>query len=325
MLRRRVLRTIIALPLIAPFSRLARADSVLTVRTITLVVGFAAGGGNDIAARLIAKRLAERLGVPVTVENRAGAGGNIAHAYVANAPADGSVILMGSIGPLAIAPHLMKLNYEPLTDLTPLTMGLVFPNVLVVPVSLGVKTLAEFVSMAKQKPGALDYASTGAGSSSHLTGELFNQRAGVEITHVPYKGGSAAMLDLLGGRISAYYSNPSTAAPHIESGKLIALASTGLTRAKSLATIPTIAESGYPGFDAVNWNAFVAPRETSKKIVEILNAEFVAILNAPEIREQLESHGLTPRPGTPEELTAYIKSQSETWGALIRERKITVS
>jgi tripartite-type tricarboxylate transporter receptor subunit TctC len=325
MLRRRVLRTIIALPLIAPISRLARADSVLTVRTITLVVGFAAGGGNDIAARLIAKRLAERLGIPVTVENRAGAGGNIAHAYVANAPADGSVILMGSIGPLAIAPHLMKLNYEPLTDLTPLTMGLVFPNVLVVPVSLGVKTLAEFVSMAKQKPGALDYASTGAGSSSHLTGELFNKRAGVNITHVAYKGGSAAMLDLLGGRISAYYSNPSTAAPHIESKKIIALASTGLTRAQSLAKVPTIAESGYPGFDAVNWNAFVAPRVTSKKIVRALNAELVAILNSPDIRDQLESHGLTPHPGTPEELTAYIHSQSETWGALIRERKITVS
>ena len=325
MLRRRVLSTIAAFPLMPLFSRLARADNVLTARTITLVVGFAAGGGNDIAARLIAKRLSERLGLPVTVENRAGAGGNIAHAYVANAPADGSVILMGSIGPLAIAPHLMKLNYEPLTDLTPLTMGLVFPNVLVVPVSLGVKTLAEFIAMAKQKPGALDYASTGAGSSSHLTGELFNQRAGVEITHVPYKGGSAAMLDLLGGRISAYYSNPSTAAPHIESRKVIALASTGLTRTQSLAQVPTIAESGYPGFDAVNWNAFVAPRLTSKKIVGALNAELVAILNSPDIRDQLESHGLTPHPGTPEELTAYIRSQSETWGALIRERKITVS
>ena len=305
------------------FSRTSFGQEFPPRKPVTLVVGFAAGGGNDVAARMIAKRLAERVGQPVTVDNRAGAGGNIAHAYVAHAPADGSVILLGSIGPLTIAPHLMKLTYDPMTDLTPLTMGLVFPNVLVVPPTLGVSTLAEFVSLAKAKPGGLDFASTGAGSSSHLTGELFNQRAGVEITHIPYKGGSAAMVDLLGGRISAYYSNPSTAAPHIESGKVIALASTGLTRPGSLARLPTIAESGYPGFDATNWNAFVAPRNTPPSIAAGWNRELVAVMNTPDVRDQLEKHGLTPQPGTPEELTQYMISQSEVWGKLIRERKIT--
>jgi len=210
-----------------------------------------------------------------------------------------------------------------MTDLTPLTMGLVFPNVLVVPPTLGVTTLADFVALAKAKPGGLDFASTGAGSSSHLTGELFNLRAGVEITHIPYKGGSAAMVDLLGGRISAYYSNPSTAAPHIDSGKVIALASTGLTRPRSLANLPTIAESGYPGFDATNWNAFVAPRNTPASIAAGWNRELVDVLNTPDVRDQLEKNGLTPQPGTPEDLTRYMISQSEMWGKLIRERKIT--
>jgi tripartite-type tricarboxylate transporter receptor subunit TctC len=186
------------------------------------------------------------LGRTVVVENRAGAGGNPAHQVVSKAAPDGSVILLGSIGPLAIAPHLMNVGYDVQKDLAPLTMGVTFPNVLVVNPTVGVKTLAEFVAKAKAKPGSIDYASTGNGSASHLAGELLNQRAGIDTVHIPYKGGAPALQDLLGGRVAAYYSTPSTAAPHIEAGKLIPLATTGLIRSPFMPNVPSIAESGYP-------------------------------------------------------------------------------
>ena len=181
----------------------------LPQKTLTLVVGFVAGGGADTAARIIARKVGENLKQTIVIDNRAGAGGNLAHQYVASAPPDGSVILLGSVGPLAVAPHMMKVGYDPLKDLAPLTMGVTFPNVLVVNAGLGVKTLAEYIALAKTKPGGLDYASTGSGSASHLAGELFNARAGVEVVHIPYKGGAQAMQDLLAGRVAAYFSVPS--------------------------------------------------------------------------------------------------------------------
>ncbi len=301
----------------------ASAQDFPPKKQVTMVVGFAAGGGADTAARLIAKRLSENIGQQVVVDNRAGAGGNIAHQYVANAAPDGSVILLGSIGPLSIAPHLMKLPYDPVRDLAPITMGLNFPNVLVVNPEIKAKTLAEFIALAKTKTVNLEYASTGAGSASHLAGELFNQRAGVEIVHVPYKGGAPAMVDVLGGRVASYYAVPSTAAPYIETGKVTALATTGLTRAPSLPNVPTIAESGFPGFSATNWYAFVAPGKTPAPILDGWNREIVKVLNEPETRVQLEKHGLTPMPGSRDELARYIASETATWGKVVKERKIT--
>lgn len=291
-------------------------------KTVTLVVGFAAGGATDGAARIIARKLQENIGRPVVVENRAGAGGNLAHQYVAKAAPDGSVILLGSIGPLAIAPHLMNVGYDPQKDLAPLTMGVTFPNVLVVNPTVGVRTLAEFVAKAKARPGSIDYASTGNGSASHLAGELLNLRAGIETVHIPYKGGAPALQDLLGGRVAAYYSTPSTAAPHIEAGKLIPLATTGLTRSPFMANLPTIAESGYPGFNATNWYAFVAPARTPAPVLERWNAELVKALNAPEVKSELDKHGLTPAPGSREELARFIASESKAWGQLVKERRI---
>ena len=191
----------------------------LPQKTLTLVVGFVAGGGADTAARIIARKVSDNLKQTIVIDNRAGAGGNLAHQYVASAPPDGSVILLGSVGPLAVAPHMMKVGYDPLKDLAPLTMGVTFPNVLVVNAGLGVKTLAEYIALAKTKPGGLDYASTGPGSASHLAGELFNAQAGVEIVHIPYKGGAQAMQDLLSGQVAAYFSVPSTAEPHIATGQ----------------------------------------------------------------------------------------------------------
>lgn len=291
-------------------------------KTVTLVVGFAAGGATDGAARIIAKKLQENIGRTVVVENRAGAGGNLAHQYVSKAAPDGSVILLGSIGPLAIAPHLMNVGYDPQKDLAPLTMGVTFPNVLVVNPTVGVKTLAEFVAKAKARPGAIDYASTGNGSASHLAGELLNQRAGIDTVHIPYKGGAPALQDLLGGRVAAYYSTPSTAAPHIEAGKLIPLATTGLTRSPFMPNVPTIAESGYPGFNATNWYAFVAPGKAPAAVLDRWNAELVKALNSPEVKAELDKHGLTPAPGSREELVRTIASESNAWGQLIKERNI---
>jgi tripartite-type tricarboxylate transporter receptor subunit TctC len=305
------------------FSLTAIAQEFPPKKTITMVVGFAAGGASDNAARIIAKKLSEDLGQNVIVDNKPGAGGNIAHAYTATAPADGSVILLGSIGPLSIAPHLMKLSYDPQKDLAPLTMGMNFPNVLVVIPELGVKNLKEFVALAKKTPGQITFASTGIGSASHLQGELFNVRADIDTVHVPYKGGSPAMVDLLGGRVSSYYSTVSTSEPYIKNGKLIPIAATGLKRAASLPNIPTIAESGYPGFDATNWYAFVAPGKTPDVILEKWNKALVAVLNDKTTNKQLAEHGLTPNPGSREDLAKYIASQSVTWGKIISDRKIT--
>jgi len=292
-------------------------------KTITIVVGFAAGGSADSAARIIAKKLSEDLGQNVIVDNKPGAGGNIAHAYTATAPTDGSVILFGSIGPLAIAPHLMKLPYDPQKDLAPLTMGVTFPNVLVVIPELGVKNFKEYVALAKKNPGKITFASTGSGSASHLQGELLNVRADIDTVHVPYKGGSPAMVDLLGGRVSSYYSALATADPYIKNGKLIPIATTGLKRAPTLPNVPTIAESGYPGFDASNWYAFVAPAKTPDVILEKWNKALVAVLKDKATNTQLAEHGLTPNPGSREDLQKYIASQSAMWGKIIADRKIT--
>ncbi|MDP2256741.1 MAG: tripartite tricarboxylate transporter substrate binding protein [Polaromonas sp.] len=311
------------LPALTPFTASAQAEDYPPKKTVSLVVGFAAGGAADTAARLIAKKLGDNIGQTVIVDNKPGAGGNIAHQFVANASGDGATLLFGSVGPLTIAPHMMKLGYDPVRDLAPITMGVNFPNVLVVHAGVGVKTLAEFVALAKKKPGSLDFASTGAGSASHLAGELFNVQAGIDTVHIPYKGGAPALQDLLGGRVASYYSTPATAGPHIESGKLIPLATTGLSRPAFMPNVPTIAESGYPGFNATNWYAFVASSKTPKPLLDRWNLELVKVLNAPDVREQLLKHGLTPQPGTRDELARYMASESATWGRIVRERKIS--
>ncbi len=301
----------------------AQAQDFPPKKPVSLVVGFAAGGAADAAARLIAKKLGENIGQSVVVENKGGAGGNIAHQQVANAAADGSVLLFGSLGPLTIAPHLMKLPYDPFKDLAPISGGVNFPNVLVVHKGAGVKTLAEFVAKAKKNPGTVDYASTGAGSASHLAGELFNQRAGIDMVHVPYKGGAPALQDLLGERVTSYFAAPPTALPHIEAGKLIPLATTGLTRPAYMPDIPTVAEAGYPGFEALNWYAFVAPGKTPKPMLDRWNTEIVKVLNEPGVKDALNKHGLTPQPTTRAEFAAFMKKEYEQWGRLVKERKLS--
>ncbi|WCM89750.1 Bug family tripartite tricarboxylate transporter substrate binding protein [Acidovorax sp. NCPPB 3576] len=305
-----------------PLASTAQAQDFPPKKPATLVVGFAAGGSADIAARIIAKKLGENIGQSVVVDNKPGAGGNLAHAQVANGPSDGSMLLFGSIGPLSIAPHFMKVAYDPLKDLAPISMGVAFPNVLVVPASTGIKTLGDFVAKAKREPGKLDYASTGPGSAAHLAGELLNDVAKIDTLHVPYKGGAPALQDVLGGRVTAFYAAPPSALPHIESGKLIPLATTGLTRPAYLPNVPTVAET-YPGFNATNWYAFVTSAKTPKPLLDRWNTEIVKVLNTPEVRDNLLKHGQTASPTSREELGQFIAAEHAKWGRIIRERKIT--
>jgi tripartite-type tricarboxylate transporter receptor subunit TctC len=292
-------------------------------KTVTMYVGFATGGGADTSARIIAKKLGENIGQTVVVENRPGAGGNIVHGTVATGPTDGSVILLGSIGPLSIAPYLMKLNYHPVKDLAPLTMGVAFPNILVVPTESSIKTLKDFVDQAKKDPGKITFASTGNGSASHLQGELFNSLAGIDTTHIPYKGGSPALVDVLGGRVNSYYSTISSAQPHIKSGRLRAIAVTSSKRVPSLPDIPTIAESGYPGFDSSNWYAFVASAKTPEPILDRWNQEIVKVLKDKEVAQVLNEHGLFPLPGSREDLKNYMAKESKVWSKIIKDKNIT--
>ena len=302
----------------------AHAQPNFPSRPVTLTVGFAPGGGTDTAARIIAKKLSENIGQAVVVENKAGAGGNIAAQHVATAAPDGYTLHLTSVGPMSVAPAMQKnLPYDPKRDIAPLTMGVVFPNAIVVHPSVAAKTLAEYVALARQKPGELNYASSGVGGAGHLTGELFKQRAGIDLVHIPYKGGGPAMADLLGGRVTMYPGVPSTVAPHVESGKLRVLATTGAKRSRFMPTVPTIAESGYPGFEATNWYAFVASSKVSKDILDYWNRELVKVLNDPAVSADLAKHGLEPMPGTREELARYIDKETETWGKVVREAKIT--
>jgi len=293
-------------------------------RPVTLTVGFAPGGGTDTAARIIAQKLGENLGQSVVVDNKTGAGGNIAAQHIAMAPPDGYTIHLTSVGPMTVAPHIVKdLAYDPKRDIAPITMGVVFPNVFVVHSGVPAKTLAEFVALAKQKPGQLTYASAGVGGAGHLAGELFKERAGIDMLHVPYKGGGPAMTDLLGGRIDMYVGVPSTVAPHIDAGKLRALATTGAKRASTMPSVPTVAESGYPGFEATNWYAFVAPAKTPKDLLDFWNHELTKVLNDPSVNAELAKHGLDPAPGTRDELAQYMERESQKWGKVVREAKIT--
>lgn len=306
---------------LAPFAH-GQAPAFPPTKPVTLVVGFAPGGAADAAARLIARKLGDTIGQTIIVENKAGAGGNIAHQQVASGPSDGTVLLFGSIGPLTIAPHMMKVGYDPFKDLAPISGGVHFPNLLVVHPGAGVKTVAELIALAKKAPNSVSYASTGNGSASHLAGELFASRVGAEMLHVPYRGGAPAMQDLLAGRFTGYFSAPPTSLPHVEAGKLVPLATTGLTRPSYLPNIPTVAESGLPGFEALNWYAFVASGKTPPALLDRWNQEIVKVLNDPGIKDALARHGLSAHPTTRAELTEFMQKESAKWAAIVKERNI---
>ncbi|HEY6241986.1 MAG TPA: tripartite tricarboxylate transporter substrate binding protein [Burkholderiales bacterium] len=318
------MRLIVALAAALAMAANAAAQTY-PARPVNLVVGFAPGGGTDTVARIMQRKLGEYLGQTIVVENRAGAGGTIAATVVAKADPDGYTILLATIAALAVAPHLnSKLPYDPLRDFAPISMATVSGNVLVVHPSVQAKTLAEYVKEANSKPGGIAYGSSGVGSAGNLAGELFRLTAKANLIHVPYKGGGPAMSDLLGGQIPSVFASATTATPQVKSGKLRALGSTGAKRSASLPDVPTIAEQGYPGYQATNWYAYVAPAKTPKDVVSRLNREIVKTLRDPETHEQILKQGEEPTPSTPEELAQHMEREYATWGRVIKEAGIPV-
>ncbi len=300
----------------------AQTTSDFPNRPVKLLVGFAPGGGTDITARILSKKLAEQLRQQVVVENRAGGGGVVAMELVANAPADGYTILLGAVGPFAVTPHMQKVAYDIERDFAPISMAVVFPNVVVVHASVPAQSLADYLRLARDPAARISFGSSGIGGAGHLAGELLNFMAGTEIPHIAYKGGGPAMTDLLGGQIAAVMASLPSALPHIKTGRIRALATTGAERARDLPQTPTIAESGFPGYEAVNWYAFVAPARTPAAVLQRLHQEIVATLKAPEVLEQLVVHGLEPRPGSPEQLAATLRREYEVWGKVVRSARI---
>jgi len=309
----------------AAASAATSASAQYPSRAVTLVVGFAPGGGTDTVARVVQRPLGERLGQQVVVDNKPGAGGNIATNMVAKSAPDGLTVMLANVGSLTVAPHLQKdLPYDPMKDLAPVSMGVIFPNLVVVHSSVPANTLAEFIKLAKDNPGKYTYGSSGIGGAGHLAGELLKMMAKIDLVHVPFKGGGPAMQAMLGGQIHAYMATPVAANPHVKAGKAKALAVTGPERDPLSPGVPTVAESGYPGYQATNWYAFVVPAKTPQDIVQRLNREIVATLKDPKVIGLLRNQGVEPQPGTPAELAAFMKSELETWGRVVREAGIKV-
>jgi len=291
-------------------------------KPVTIVVGFEPGGGTDTTARILQGPLGEQIGQQVIVENRAGAGGNIAVDHVAKAAPDGYTIVLANVGALAVNPHILKTPYDPLKDLLPISMAAEFANVLVVQPSLPIKTVADYVDYAKKNPAKLTYASSGIGGAGHLSGELLKSVAKVDIVHVPYKGGGPAMQGFLGGQVDSFFATPISSISQIRAGKARAVATTGSKRAALMPDVPTIAEAGYQGYEALNWYGFLAPRGTPKDIIDRLNREIVKALAAPQAVAALHKTGTEPKSSTPDEFAQYIKREYDTWGKVVKEAGI---
>ena len=291
-------------------------------KPVRYVVSTTAGGSSDTMARMMAPRLTELWGQPVVVENRPGAGGNLGTDIVAKSPPDGYTVLVGSIGPLAVNPHLFaKIPYDPLRDLAPVTLLAHVANVLVINPSIPARNIREFIAFAKSRPGQLHFGSAGNGQSQHLAGELFNSMAGTKLVHVPYKGSAPALTDVIGGQIELTFTSLVSGIPHVRSGRLRGLAVTSLERQPIAPDLPAVAET-LPGFSVTAWFAMVAPAATPKEIVNRIQADSARVLKAPDAAERLSALGAQMVLGTPEEFGAFLRSELAKWGKVIREAKI---
>lgn len=294
------------------------------VKPIRVIVPYSPGGSGDVVARLVGSKLTELWGQQVIVESKAGASGMIGTELVAKAPPDGYTLLLATDIQFAINPVLYpKIGYDPEKDFEPITQAAFIEFVLAVPTSLHINSLAELVSRAKTNPGKLNYASTGSGSTHHLTIEMFKSLAEIDMNHVPYKGSGQALPDLIGGQVQVMYLGLSQALPHIRSGKLRGLAVGSAKRLRAAPDIPTFSES-YPSFEANAWWSFFAPAGTPKDSVSRLNTEIVKILNSPEVVQQLAKGGLESVGSTPGELAARIRSDREKWGRTIKLANVKI-
>lgn len=292
-------------------------------RPIRLIVGQAPGGATDIVARAFAKVLSDALGQNVVVDNRTGAGGTIGATLAANAAADGYTLLLGTNGPIAIAPHLMsKLQYDPLKDFEPVALFSQVPYIVVTHPSVKAGTLAELVSLAKARPGEIQFGSSGLGSTPHLCMELLKNLTGIDMLHVPYRGGAPAQVDLVAGRIHAYCAGFPALSAHVRAGKIRALAVTAPERARLMPQLPTSAEAGVPGLEVNAWNGLLAPAKTPSYVIKRLHAAVVAAADTAEFEKELENRGVEKLVLGPAEFSAYIKRESAKWEKVSKAGKL---
>jgi tripartite-type tricarboxylate transporter receptor subunit TctC len=310
-------RAAIAVALAASLGSAHAAESY-PQRPIRLIVAFAAGGSVDYVARLVGQKLAEAFGQQVVIDNRPGAGGNLSAEIAARAAPDGYTLYMSSAS-LVVNPSLYrKVAYDPVRDFAPVTLLASVQNVLVAHPSVPAKNVAELIALARKTPGKMNYASTGSGTSGHLAMELFRSMARIDLTHIPYKAVGQAQVDLISGQVSLWFPTIPGALPHIRAGKMNALAVSGAKRSPALPDVPTVAEAALPGFEAATWYPVLAPARTPPAIVEKLNRQLVAIVSAPDVREQLLKAGVEPIGSSPAELARHIRAELAKWAKVIQ-------
>ncbi len=318
-------RTVLAGGLLAVASAPFRsyAQSGYPSRPITLVVPFAAGGSTDVVGRLVAQKMSDSLGQQVVVENVVGAGGNVGAARVAKADPDGYTILMGTVATHALNPLILKRKpYDPVTDFTPVSLLVVVPNVLIVNPNLPARSIEELIALLKADPTKYNYASSGVGTPLHLSGELFKSLAGVQMQHIPYRGSGPALNDVVAGQVPIQFDNLPSASEFIKAGTLRGLAVTTKERAPSFPDLPTIAESGLPGYETYTWNALFAPPKTPPEIVKVLNEAAAKALADPSVAERMKQFSATITASTPEALADHVKSEIAKWTPVVKEAGI---
>jgi tripartite-type tricarboxylate transporter receptor subunit TctC len=308
-----------------PAAQFAAAQTeVYPARPVRLIVAFPPGGSVDAVARVLGPPLSASLGQPVVIENRSGASGNIGTELAARAKPDGYTLIIHTIPFVANAHLYERMPYDPIADFAPVSLLCSSPAVLIVHPSVPARSVGELLQLAKAKPGALNYSAAGAGTNPHIAGELFNMLGNVDIVAVQYKGGGPALVAVLGGEVGITFQNISEAVPHVNSGRLRALGVTSARRAAALPEVPTIAESGVPGYEFVTWHGVLAPRGTSRGIVVLLNGKLRDVLRSPELSARFAQMGLDVIASSPGEFSAHLKSELEKWGRVIRERRMRV-
>lgn len=319
--RKLVSRMLLAISVTALAAASAFAQDFPT-KPVRMIVGFPPGGATDLVARILQPKLSEAFGKQVVVDNRPGANGVISVDIIARSEPDGHTVGFGHIGTLVTSPAIQKVPYDPYKSFAPIGMMVSLQNIIIVHPSVAAKNLKEFIALAKSKPGQLNYASSGIGSPGHLATVLLESMAGIQMSHVPYKGGGPAITDLIAGHVPSFVAVISTAVPHVRSGKARAIAVTGVKRTEALPQVPTVAEAGVPGYAATNWYGLLAPAGTPKAVIDRFNKELVAALKSPDVIQQLKDRGIDAAPGSPAEFTKFVRDEEKKWVPIIKRSNI---